>query len=88
MLAVANLVGIGLVLGSLVSGRRRLTGPQLLASAAVVLVVNVITFWLVFWEIDSGGPVSRALAEHRAGPDFQFPQDENPRSPGRLAAAR
>ncbi len=55
-----------------------LTGAQLLASAAVVLVVNVITFALVFWEIDCGGPVARALAERRPTPDFQFPQDENP----------
>ncbi len=78
ILAVANLVAVGLVLGSLVAGGGDMTGPQLLASAAVVLVVNVITFSLVFWEIDCGGPVARALADHRVVPDFQFPQDENP----------
>ena len=78
LLAAANLTGIGLVLGSLVDGHNGLTGAQLLASAAVVLLVNVITFWLVFWELDSGGPVRRALAESRKTPDFQFPQDENP----------
>ena len=78
LLVVANLVGIGLVLGSLVTGRDVLTGAQLLASAAVVLFINMITFGLVFWELDSGGPVSRALAEGRDAPDFQFPQDENP----------
>ena len=77
-LAVANLVAVGLVLGSLVAGGGDMTGPQLLASAGVVLVVNVITFSLVFWEIDCGGPVSRALADRRVTPDFQFPQDENP----------
>jgi hypothetical protein len=43
----------------------------------VVLVTNVITYGLVFWELDSGGPIARALAEARAHPDFQFPQDEN-----------
>jgi len=53
-------------------------GSQLLASAAVVLLTNVLTFSLVFWELDSGGPVTRALAGARAQPDFQFPQDENP----------
>jgi len=82
LLAAANLVGIGLVLGSLVAGHNNLTGAQLLASAAVVLFVNVITFSLVFWELDSGGPVSRALAESRRTPDFQFPQDENPQLAG------
>ncbi len=54
------------------------TGPQLLASAAVVLLTNVITFALVFWELDEGGPVARAEVEGRRQPDFQFPQDENP----------
>jgi hypothetical protein len=79
LVAAANLTGIGLVLGSLVIGHSGLTGAQLLASAAVVLLVNVITFGLVFWELDNGGPVRRALAQSRESPDFQFPQDENPK---------
>ena len=54
------------------------TGSQLLASAAVVLLTNVLTFALVFWELDDGGPVERATASARERPDFQFPQDENP----------
>jgi len=53
------------------------TGPQLLLSAVVVLVTNVITYALVYWELDDGGPIARALAETRDHPDFQFPQDEN-----------
>jgi hypothetical protein len=78
LLATANLVGIALVLGSLLAGHKDLRGDQLLASAGVVLFVNVVTFGLVFWELDAGGPVRRALAESRGSPDFQFPQDENP----------
>lgn len=54
------------------------TGSQLLASAAVVFLTNVLTFSLVFWELDDGGPVARAMADARLRPDFQFPQDENP----------
>ena len=53
------------------------TGPQLLLSAVIVLITNVITYALVFWEVDNGGPIARALAETRDHPDFQFPQDEN-----------
>ena len=88
LLVAANLFGISLVLGSRSSGHSDLTGGQLLASAAVVLVVNVITFSLVFWEVDCGGPVARALAAGRATPDFQFPQDENAHLAGaRLGAA-
>ncbi len=82
LLTVANVVAIGLVLGSLVDGHGKPTGAQLLASAGVVLLVNMITFGLVFWELDNGGPVRRALAESRDAPDFQFPQDENPQLAG------
>jgi hypothetical protein len=69
-------LGITCVIVSLMHWRP--SGTQLLASAAVVLVTNVLTFSLVFWELDSGGPVKRALAGSRKEPDFQFPQDENP----------
>ena len=78
LLALANFVAVVLVLGSLVGGGSQMTGLQLLATAAVVLLVNVITFALVFWEVDCGGPVARAMADRRVTPDFQFPQDENP----------
>lgn len=78
LIASANVVGITLVLGSLLSGHKDLKGDQLLASAGVVVLVNVITFGLIFWELDSGGPIRRALADSRERPDFQFPQDENP----------
>ena len=51
------------------------------ASAGVVLLVNMITFGLVFWELDSGGPVARALPKaSREAPDFQFPQTRNPQA--------
>jgi uncharacterized membrane protein len=37
----------------------------------------VITFGLLFWEFDRGGPIRRQAPD--APPrDFQFPQDENP----------
>ena len=69
-------VGITCVIVSLMHWRP--SGGQLLLSAAVVLFTNVVTFSLVFWELDSGGPVKRAVAPSRVRPDFQFPQDENP----------
>ena len=78
LMAASNLVAISLVITSLVNGRPQMTPGQLLLSAAVVLVVNVISFGLVFWEVDLGGPVRRAQMKKREFPDFQFPQDENP----------
>ncbi len=73
---LGTIAGITCVIVSLMHWRP--SGGQLLLSAAVVLLTNVITFSLVFWELDSGGPVKRALAASRIRPDFQFPQDENP----------
>lgn len=79
VLGTANLAGVALLVASLVGASSvRPTGPQLLASAFSVLLTNVVTFALAFWEADSGGPVQRALADTRERPDFQFPQDENP----------
>ena len=51
--------------------------PEQLALLGAATAANVITYALVFWELDNGGPIARALAESRDRPDFQFPQDEN-----------
>ena len=76
LLWLGTTAGISCVIVSLMHWRP--SGGQLLASAAVVLFTNVLTFSLVYWELDNGGPVRRAMAQSRTQPDFQFPQDENP----------
>ena len=74
-----TVVGVGVLVASLVShSGLHLTGPQLLFTGASVWLTDTIAFGLAYWELDLGGPVARALAERRAKPDFQFPQDENP----------
>jgi hypothetical protein len=74
-----NVVGVAVLVISLVSHQAvHITGRQLLMSGGVVWLANVIAFGLAYWELDSGGPVTRALAPARRQPDFQFPQDENP----------
>jgi hypothetical protein len=74
-----NVVGVVMLVASLVSHSAiHITGRQLLLSGGVVWLASAIAFGLAFWELDSGGPVARALATERRTPDFQFPQDENP----------
>jgi vacuolar-type H+-ATPase subunit I/STV1 len=74
-----NVVGVLVLVVSLVSRTAgNITGPQLLMSGGVVWLANAIAFGLAYWELDSGGPVARALATTPRKPDFQFPQDENP----------
>ena len=74
-----NVVGVFVLVISLVSHTAvNITGRQLLMSGGVVWFANAIAFGLAYWELDSGGPVARALATEPRKPDFQFPQDENP----------
>ena len=49
-------------------------GPVgLLQDAALIWVINVVTFALWYWEIDGGGPLMRKMRPHEAK-DFLFPQ--------------
>jgi uncharacterized membrane protein len=78
-----NVLSVGVLVISLVSHSAvQITGRQLLLSGGVVWLTSTIAFGLAYWELDSGGPVARALATARRKPDFQFPQDENPQLAG------
>ena len=70
------------LLETLLSKDQPLTGRELILSAGVIWLTNVIVFGLWYWELDRGGPGRRAAARDDASlmqyPDFQFPQMENP----------
>ena len=55
------------------NGHAPATVTQLLVGAALVLATNVVTFGLLYWQLDSGGPSGRLL-HSEPYPDFQFPQ--------------
>ena len=46
---------------------------RLLTAGAIVLGTNVVTFGLLYWQVDGGGPAAR-IADPPPYPDFQFPQ--------------
>lgn len=50
-----------------------LTARRLLVAGALVLTTSIITFGLLYWQLDSGGPAGRA-SDPVPYPDFQFPQ--------------
>jgi hypothetical protein len=50
-----------------------LTAGRLLLAAVLLLLANVVTFALVYWQVDGGGPSGR-IAQPAPMPDFQFPQ--------------
>jgi hypothetical protein len=76
-----NALGVMLlVAGLLTEDSKDLTGAQLLLSGGVLWLTNIIVFGLWFWTLDDGGPVPRALNDRfKCKPDFEFPQDDNPR---------
>jgi uncharacterized membrane protein len=79
LVCVVNFLGVVVLVASLLApSGGNVTGRQLLFSGGVALLTDAVAFGLVFWELDSGGPVARALAPARRYPDFQFPQDESP----------
>jgi hypothetical protein len=53
-------------------------GLQLLTSSVALWVLNVLTFSLLYWQIDRDGPEARANAASPR-PDWLFPQEGAPR---------
>ena len=50
---------------------------SLLSSSLVIWVTNVLSFSLVYWQIDAGGPSAREKGT-TAQPDWLFPQAATP----------
>lgn len=72
LLVLASVMNAALLLINLVNGFTE-SGADLLLAGFAVLIVNVLSFSVVYWWIDSGGPAAR-LAGSTATPDFLFPQ--------------
>ena len=77
ILVAANAAAAGrlvaLVLDNGTVGGASLTASRLLVAGALVIITNVITFGLLYWQLDGGGPAGR-IANPAPEPDFQFPQ--------------
>ncbi len=75
VITVANALALVALLASVLNGAET-SGGELLFKGLTIWSTNVITFGLLFWEVDRGGPMRRG-APGPAARDFQFPQDEN-----------
>ena len=71
-LVLASVMNAMLLLINLVRGFTE-SGAALLFAGFAVLIVNVLSFGLVYWWMDSGGPIAR-MEGHEKGQDFLFPQ--------------
>ena len=81
-ISISNAYDLIRLVETLLTKDQPLTGRELILSAGVIWLTNVIVFGLWFWELDRGGPGRRAAARDDPSlvvfPDFQFPQMENP----------
>ena len=68
----ATVAALARLLGAMVRGEREIGGNQLLTSSVAAWVMNVLTFSLLYWQIDRGGPASLANDTRK---DWLFPQE-------------
>lgn len=71
-LVLASVMNAALLLISLVNGFTE-SGADLLFAGFAVLIVNVLSFGVVYWWLDAGGPIAR-LTGQTSPQDFLFPQ--------------
>jgi uncharacterized membrane protein len=71
LVTVAVVVSVFLLISSPLSGQT--PAQELLQDAALLWVINVVTFAVWYWEIDGGGPARRRREGH-VSEDFLFPQ--------------
>src|SRR5262245_31510364 len=77
-LGVAAMVStVVLITDRIRGGKVTESGGALLASGALIWLGNVLVFSLLYWLLDSGGPVARYRGE-REYPDFAFTQQMSP----------
>ena len=76
VITVANAAALVALIASLLSAQEK-HGGELLLKGATIWGTNVITFGLLYWEFDRGGPIRRRAPDPPPR-DFQFPQDADP----------
>lgn len=72
------LVSTGVLIADLVRGGKvTMSATSLLSSGVLIWLGNCLAFGLLYWLLDSGGPLARFHHAH-SYPDFAFPQQLNP----------
>lgn len=73
--AIGDLMVLRTLLLDILRNSQAVTGLQLLASSVAIWLANIVTFSLLFWQMDRGGPTGReGPAPPR--PDWLFPQQQ------------
>jgi hypothetical protein len=77
-LVITTLVTNAILIDQLIVGATiTQSADSLLTSGALVYFGNALVFGLLYWQLDSGGPLARYYGDHDY-PDFAFTQQINP----------
>lgn len=78
VLSIANHIALVQLIIQLLQAKKDASGSLLLAAVQVWLTL-VVSYALIYWEMDRGGPVVRTTAKRDEMPiaDIRFPQDED-----------
>jgi hypothetical protein len=78
LLSAAAVLSTAILITDLINGGKATqSAGNLLASGAVIWLGNILIFGLIYWQLDSGGPLARYRGEHPY-PDFAFSQQMSP----------
>lgn len=77
LIGSANIYALQQLAHTLLAGGKVENGHSLILTAINIFFTNIIVFGLLYWELDAGGPVKRAVSNIRER-DFSFPQMQNP----------
>jgi uncharacterized membrane protein len=78
VLVVGALAATTRLVSELVAGAPRLQSADIpLRTGGLVWLDTILTFALLYWELDGGGPATRRFSK-RQYPDFAFPEQLNP----------
>jgi hypothetical protein len=77
LVAVALTMTVLLIVALVTGSRVTTSADSLLASGTLVWAGNALVFGLLYWQLDSGGPLARQRGD-RAHPDFAFSQQMSP----------
>ena len=78
LLVVSALLSTTILIGELIKGSKVTeSADSLLASGVLVYLGNALAFGLLYWQLDSGGPLARYRRDHEHR-DFAFTQQLSP----------
>jgi hypothetical protein len=73
--ATADLTVLRMLIGDILRNVQAVSGIQLLASSVAVWIGNVVTFSVLYWQMDRGGPIGRESAAP-GRPDWVFAEEQ------------